>query len=348
MGAKMDSRNALTYEGRFLQRHTPMSPAVTIAVALVLIALGAFGTYLLKVGIDDWRAAKRIPNISFQKIALFWVNVDEGIYQLGAVAKLFNGESTSYSIKGLTFEGRNWTFFPRGSYHVRRLAENVDHAELMEDNYLKPNSEKYLKKLLPIKFDMTINGGETPEFVVRGKWNLIFGENRIQETPNLFSVHTSPISSHEWDDLLKPQSTINVESFYYKPIPERPPADVPDLDYMVYSPDRSTRVDNPYFAQTVSVKNQNGILVFIRGKGEPPLANGWVVLGHTYYEVWSDPKKLALYNSLVPPDKDGNPQPFGFFAGLQNEMVGPIDRAMSAPTTRAADILEFTWPEANK
>ena len=155
-----------------------MSPLIQMFAGLLLAAVAACGTiyggFLAKSGYDRHVASSVVPNISFQKIALFWVNVDEGIYQLGAVAKLFNSDSKSYSIKGLTFEGRNWTFFPRGSYHVRRLAENVDHAELMEDNYLKPNSEKYLKKLLPIKFDMTINGGEAPEFVVRGKWNSAF------------------------------------------------------------------------------------------------------------------------------------------------------------------------------
>jgi hypothetical protein len=46
---------------------------------------------------------------------------------------------------------------------------------------------------------------------------------------------------------------------------------------------------------------------------------------------------------LFPPGPDGLPRPFGFFAGIANEMAGPTGRNLSAPTTQAADILEFSW-----
>lgn len=63
-------------------------------------------------------------------------------------------------------------------------------------------------------------------------------------------------------------------------------------------------------------------MIFVRGQGEPPLEGGWVILGHTYKEVWSNPQKLALYNSLYPPEADGTPRPFGTFAGAEKEMMG--------------------------
>ena len=81
-----------------------MSPLIQMFAGLLLAAVAACGTissgFLAKSGYDRHVASSVVPNISFQKIALFWVNVDEGIYQLGAVAKLFNSDSKSYSING--------------------------------------------------------------------------------------------------------------------------------------------------------------------------------------------------------------------------------------------------------
>jgi hypothetical protein len=191
---------------------------------------------------------------------------------------------------------------------------------------------------------MTVLGGEMPDFVLRGSWEVLFGDEKLQMTPNRYGVMFTPVSQQEWDDLRKSQTTINVESLYYKPLPPEPPKDAPDSFYLLYSRDRSATIGDPYFARTPPVKGPNGVMIFVGGKGPPPLENNWAVLGRTYFEVWSDPNKLTLYNSLYPPDTAGLPRAFGFFAGAENIMAGPVSRALSAPTTRAADILDFKWP----
>jgi hypothetical protein len=216
----------------------------------------------------------------------------------------------------------------------------------MEDNYIKPNNDAYFKKILPIRFNMQVISGDMPEFVLRGRWQIVWGSTNIRMTPPLFSVFPSAISPQQWDDLGKSQSKINIDSLQYKPMPPRPPAQRPDFNYLIFSRDRTAVVENPYFAQTPPVKGKDGVMIFIRGRG--PLPDGWQVLGHTYAEVWADPAKLALYNSLFPPGKDGKPQPFGFFSGIEKEMVGASDRTFSAATTSPADILEFTYPELKK
>lgn len=164
---------------------------------------------------------------------------------------------------------------------------------------------------------------------------------KFEVTPALYSAYKEAISTAEWDDLLKPQSKINIESFHYKRIPAAPAPNTTHKFYLIYSPDRSSTIDDPYIAQIPPVKGDAGIMTFIATRGSPP--EGWYILGRTYEEVWSDPEKLALYNSLVPPDQDGKPKAFGFFAGRENEMAGDAGRALFAPTTRDADILDFSW-----
>lgn len=284
------------------------------------------------------------PNISFQKFALFWVMIDKDIYSFGILAKFFNSDAKAYLVNSMTFTGKNWALFPRGGYLIRRLSISVDKPEILEDNYMRPTSEAYFKKLLPIKIDMTISGGKTPEIVLRGDWVLSLDGIQLRVNPNLYSSYPDIISMQQWHDLLKPVSKLNIEDFHYINIPWKPLPNAPDICYLVYSPDRSATIDNPYFAQTPSVKGEKGIMLFIRGKGDPPLDN-WYLLGRTYHEVWTDSDKLSLYNSLFPPDENGLPRPFGFFAGAEREMSGPVSRDMSAPTTRAADIMEFPWPQ---
>src|ERR1700733_11484771 len=149
-----------------------MSPTVLIVVGYIIIGLaacaGVFGGYLAKLGHDQRAAASKLPNISFQKFALFWLQLDDDIYQLGAMTKLFNLDSKPYQINGITLDADNWSFFPRGGYQIRRFTENQDHAEVLEDNYIKAGNEAYFKKRLPIKLNMSIISGDTPEFVLRG------------------------------------------------------------------------------------------------------------------------------------------------------------------------------------
>ena len=320
----------------------PVAPSLFIIVSISGVVGGAVWFIESLSQID--------AKLSFQKYAIFWVNVDQDAYQIGAVLKFVNLDDKAILIKGIKFSGKHWSFFPRGGYYIKRLMENDQMSELLQDNYIEPagRSPAYFKIMLPIRFNMTVIGGKAPEFVLRGDWSVAIGNNMISVLPNIYTVYDDFVSRSEWDGLLKSNAKINIDDLNYKTIPPRPPLGAPDKNYLVYSEDKGSTIDNPYFARTDFVKGKNGIMVFVRGKGEPPLNGVWTVLGHTYAEVWSDPEKLKLYNSLFPPGSDGKPQPFGFFAGVETEMAGPLDRPLSAPTTRAADILDFTWPEQSK
>jgi hypothetical protein len=164
------------------------------------------------------------PNISFQKFALFWVKLvpSQYDYQLGVVTKLFNLDSKPYLINGIVFNRGAWQFVPRSSFHLRTYTEYPDHAEIIEDNYIKAGNEGYFKKLLPLTLGMDLQG-PAPEAIIIAQWGLVFGKNIIRVNPELYSVYETPISPDEWDDLLKPKSQINIDNLHYKKLPARLP-----------------------------------------------------------------------------------------------------------------------------
>jgi hypothetical protein len=192
---------------------------------------------------------------------------------------------------------------------------------------------------------MKLVGGKTPDLVLRGGWRIVIVPRLLNVVPDRYYVHGDILSMQQWDDILTNRSTIDVEELHYRRIPNEPPSGTKDVNYLIYNSDRSATVDDPYFAQTGSIRKKSGALVFIRGKGRVPVEDGWVVLGNTYYEVWFDPTKRSLYLSFVPLGNDGFPQPFGFFAGAENEMLGPVGRTLFAATTRPATIIDFSWPQ---
>jgi hypothetical protein len=164
----------------------------------------------------------------------------------------------------------------------------------------------------------------------------------------MYVAYLGFITLDDWRKLLKKSSSINVDDLPYDAVPPLPPEQGATVQRLLYSNDRSAQIRNPYISRIGPIRGDNGAMAFIGYRGELAIPDGWVVLGKTYYEVWTDPQKLTLYNSLVPPDANGLPQAFGFFAGVEDEMAGPVGRPLMAPTTRDADIIDFHWPEPPK
>jgi hypothetical protein len=250
---------------------------VITAIAGAAIAVGlVFSLHWLKLK-EGISGGAKAPNISFQKLALFWVESEKEIFQIGVVAKFFNADEKPRLVKGLVFDGDSWALIPRGGSNIRRLTANEDHAELLEDNYMKGGDVAYFKKLFPVKFDMTILAGQPPEFILRGSWDLLLQDAKIAVAPALYSTYADAMSLESWNDLLKPQSTVNVESFYYKAIPPAPPPNSTHQFYLVYNPDRSAVIEDPYVAQTPPVKTANGVMLFIGTQTVPRLDGKFLV-----------------------------------------------------------------------
>lgn len=223
----------------------------------------------------------QLAGISFQKYALFWIEVEKGIYQLGALTKFFNPTNQSVLVNDVIFSGENWTLFPRGSFHLVNFIPTPDHARITDDNYIPPNSERVFKKILPIKIFMNVLGGRTPELILRGKWYIILGDEKLATKPDRYTVYEDFVSLLQWSDLVTKKSSINIDELHYKRPPERPPHDASYQNYLIYNPDETAEIDNPYLATTPPAKNKSGIMLFVRGKGSISFFDGWVVLGKT-------------------------------------------------------------------
>lgn len=200
-------------------RGLQLGPAIGIVIGSAILLPS------LVWGVWTWAPSRQSsevtrPNISFQNFALFWVETEKEVYQLGVVAKLFNAEGKSYLLNGLTFDTTAWKLVPRGSYYISRALQFPDRIELIENNYIKPDDVGYFKKLLPISFEMTIVGGDLPDLLLKGQWHLILGEENMPVEPRFYTAYKNVLSVQEWGDLLKPKSQINVDNLTYQPIPK--------------------------------------------------------------------------------------------------------------------------------
>lgn len=206
----------------WLTHEIPLSFGKIIATGVV----GAAITIGLVIGLD-WidgrnkaseivKTNTQTPNISFQKFALFWVETEKNVYYLGVVAKLFNLDPKPHLINGITLDKTYWNLIPRGGYLIQRYVQFQDHVEIIEDNYIKAGDVGYYKKLLPIRIEMIVEGGEAPDFMLLSRWNFVFENKTIPIMPELYAPYETFISEPEWEDLLKPKSKIDINNLHFK------------------------------------------------------------------------------------------------------------------------------------
>jgi hypothetical protein len=329
-----------------------LSPLAALAVGLTMVMIGGgivwFGGAVAKSGFDDLKAERRAggtgaASLKIEKAAYFFVEVDQDVYQLGVVLKIFNADPQVRTINDITLENVHdaWSLVARGSWYIQRIQVVADRAGPLEDSYITAGAPAYFRRLLPFKITMTQNGGDTPIVILRGRWSINMPNGSVQATAPFYSVYPSAIALSDWNGLAKPSAAIDIESLRYSEVPERPVRDAPKALIMLYNRDRSATIDNPYVAQTSSAKSAAGVLLWADIPQGVDIDDQWEVMGSTYAEVWSDPERRALYNSVVSPDADGRPQAFGFFAGRESVMAGPVAHPLSAATTRPADIIEL-------
>jgi hypothetical protein len=157
-------------------------PAQRLEIVAILFLV------IIEILVPTYLVVKKVlwvPDISFQKFSLFWIRSadDYDKYQLGIVAKLFNEEGESYRIKNLDFAGNKVTWIPRGGYTIQRYAVFPSTLEIIIDDEIKANDIKYVSLLLPIFFNMKIDGGSTMDVEMAGKWKLHLDKYTINVEP---------------------------------------------------------------------------------------------------------------------------------------------------------------------
>jgi hypothetical protein len=167
--------------------------------------------------------------------------------------------------------------------------------------------------LLPIKIEGSLDHPPPPGVVFVGQWSLLLGENTPTVDAEWFGTFDRVVTQQEWASLTRQGSAIDIEGISYQRLPPPLATDAPLTDTLLFNPDRSANYAVFGFATTPQARADAGTILFVRGKGDPPLDGGWSILGHSYEEAWRDPAKRALYNSIFPPDPDGKARMVGVF-----------------------------------
>jgi hypothetical protein len=285
------------------------------AVAVVLLGAAAVavpvGGYLLKAWWDEYSTPP--SKITLRRVSFFWVQVDQNIYQIGAVLRLYNLGDKPYLVKGVALEASEPNFYGRGRFYLQKLFVTSAHAEFIDDNMIRPASDATLKMLLPIKIEGSLEHPPPPGVVFVGQWSLLLGKDSPAVDAEWFGTFDRAVTQQEWASVLRPGSAIDIEGISYQRMPPPAAADAPMTDTLLFNPDRSATFSVFSFTPTPQARADSGTIVFVRGRGDPPLSGGWSILGHSYEDAWHDPAKLVLYNSIFPPAADGKPRMIGVF-----------------------------------
>jgi hypothetical protein len=176
---------------------------------------------------------------------------------------------------------------------------------------MKAASEVSFKMLLPIKVEANIVHPPPPGVVDVGQCMLFLQKDMTPVEPDFFGTFDRAISRDEWASRSKATSAIDVEGISFQRF--APPRSRIQHRIVLYSPDRSARFQVFGWATTPYARTDHGTIVYVRGRGSPPLDGGWAIPGRSFAEVWADAGKRALYNSVFPPTPQGEPQPVGVF-----------------------------------
>ncbi len=278
-------------------------------------------------------------DLSLNSIRIYLIEVAKNMYQVGVVCEIANLDQSAHLVKDINFNGDAYDIAPRAPFHFRKalLQEDIIKGQIIGDNFLAPNKNKFFKVMLPLKIEMVIDYQPPPEIIFWGGWDIRIENQLISLLSNFYGNYDKTITIKTWENVLKSVSDINLEEISLKITPNVCEFIDKYYNFMLFNPDRTAKIDVYGFDKTIAARSDNGVLVFLRGPCEPPLTGGWIILGRSYPEVWANPKRLAIYTSVYPPGKDGNLKAFGVFAGCSEEM----GVAGSAPTTRGGDILRF-------
>ena len=277
-------------------------------------------------------------DLSLNSIRIYFIEIAKNMYQIGLVCEIANLGQRAHLIKHVNFNGDAFDIVPRSPMHFIKafLQEDIIKGQIIGDNFLAPNKNKFFKVMLPLKVEMVIDY-QPPEIIFWGEWGINIENQLINLVSNFYGNCDKTISIEIWENLLKSVPDSNIDKISLK----IPPSAFDSIDkyynFMLFNRDRTAKINFYGFSQTHSVRSDNGVLVFLRGPSKPSLTGGWMILGQSYPEVWANPKSLSIYISVYPPDANGNPRPFGAFMGSFEEM-GVIG---SVPTTRGGDVLRF-------
>jgi len=292
--------------------------------------------FLLAVTLYVHKTVIRAPEISLNSVKIYHVEVLKNIYQIGILCEVANLGDKALLLKEVVLKGKALDIAARSASYLFKIhiTKDIISGKIVGGAFLGINKCSLIKVLLPIKFDEKIKHPPPPEIVFWGLWEISAEDRNFKVEADYYGNYDKVLSFNMWESLLSSKSIIDPALVRLKAAAKLFEFKGKYFNYLLYNQDRSAEIDIYGFDKSHIVRNDNGTMVFLVGPAKPPLRDGWKILGNTYPEVWSDSKKLKIYNSVYPPDENGKPRSFGAFSGREEEMGvnGPV------PNARGRDI----------
>ncbi len=283
--------------------------------------------------------------ITINSVKIFHVELLKDIYQIGIVCEISNIGQEGLLLKKATLKGRALDIVARAPTHIFKIhiTQDTITGPIVGMTFLGTDRPSLIRVLLPIKFDMHLKYPLPPEIVFWGQWEITTEDSTISSDASYYGNYDKFIDLDTWKSLLTQRPTIDIGEVQLKAAPQYHEFRGEYCEYILYNADRSAEIEIYGFSRTQYVRNDNGTMTLLVGPSKPPLTGGWEIMGHTYPEIWADPEKLRIYNSIYPPGKNGKPKAFGAFSGRW-EHVGVEG---GVPTTRAQEYTRLHLNEKN-
>ncbi len=168
---------------------------VVIALGVILGAIGGLGVFFVGRQIEQEdkqrtkveetqisRAAFR-KSIHFHKLTGHWIEVREGVYQVGLIAEILNKDNTrAHVIHEAAFTGTFQIGGPGGRFLLSTLVMSDASKSITGQYFLSPGGETKIKMILPSLVEMQILEG-VPGLTFQGSWTFRVEDESIPLAP---------------------------------------------------------------------------------------------------------------------------------------------------------------------
>lgn len=267
------------------------------------------------------------------------IHHDDNYYEIGFLASIRNNTGKGITVHGVKIYMTRFDLAGRGGIGIHNMSKFKRPPILEGPIYIPPWSSRWVQTVLPVYMEAMLIG-DAPEFFLFGLWWCTASCGRIGPRLEKCGTLKRVIPVAEWTSLTDESGQLAIETEELQIAPKKFSLNAETQKVLLYNSDRKAEYQVYGFSTTPHARSESGTLVWVGGKGNPPLDGGWTILGHTYPEVWSNKDLALIYDSIVPPNSDGEPQPFATFSGWEKTLG--VTKAV--PTTVSREYLSFPIP----
>ncbi len=206
----------------------------------------------------------RIAHIALERIVFFYVQLDADTYQIGVVVRLYNQDAQPRLLTALDFAPFSFQMAGRGSAHLQKFFLTGLTATNSGSLAVSPSSYAELKFLLPLKWQLKLNGPQAPDLVPLSPLSLVFdGDVQVLSSvgSHFYANYPRPVTSEEWQLLLGPRSQLRLDELPVENTPQALPANAANKQYILFNRDRTATIYQHGFQATDYRRNENGVVV---------------------------------------------------------------------------------------